>query len=256
MKNTTKITALALGFVCAGAVSGQAAVIDAIGGASRIVDTSGGTKVVSQGAAPTILSGADVPGDVNDDAAYNTGIQAFDEVQNFVLANDLNVDNGGTISAGTTVSSHMVFLNSGPGNNKLLIVHGAGGDKENDVSFQFDGEILGVMSDYDGGSEIDSSSFLGADSTVYPTTAFDARGLEGDTPWIPGDKKNDWYSFTDDTISVGFRVTEPGDWIRVITAGTPPGPLAPVPVPASILLLGTALGGFGLMARRRRRAAA
>lgn len=250
MKNVTKITALAMTFACAGAVAGQAAVIGATGGESRIVDRTlavGDPNRVTSGNGPEII---DAPANVNDDVAFNIGLQAFNEAQFVTLTSDLDVD-GGVVDSGTVVSSHMIFLNSGPGDNPdLKISHGAGGDRNNPVSFQFDGEILGVMSAFNGEDEIGSSDFLGAGGTIYPTATFDARGLEGDP--LDGGIMNDWYSFSGDTISLGFVVTEPGDWIRVITAAGA-GPVAPVPVPASILLLGTALGGFGLMARRRRR---
>lgn len=136
----------------------------------------------------------------------------------------------------------MIFLNSGPGNDKTLIEHGAG-DNSNVAEFTFDGAILGVMSDFDGSLEVMSSSFLGAPGTTYPDDPFNARGLEGN----PFDNMDDdHYSFAANTISLGMRVTEPGDWIRVVTAST-------VPIPAALPLLGTGLGLLGLAGWIRRR---
>ncbi|MBK0328384.1 VPLPA-CTERM sorting domain-containing protein [Rhodobacteraceae bacterium F11138] len=221
---------------CIAATAGHAALIDANGG----VATIGSGASATPGDGPSIIA---APDDATDDAAHNRGIQAFDEQQFYTLTDSLSVD-GGTIAAGTTVSSHMIFLNSGPGNNGTLIEHGAG-NNQNAVTFTFDGDVLGVMSARNGAMEI-ASSFLGADGTTYPDATFSARGMEGNP--LSGGRRNDWYSFTDNEISLGMRVTEPGDWIRVITAAP-----SQVPVPASVVLLGTALAGFGAAGMRRRR---
>ncbi|MGI9355213.1 MAG: PEP-CTERM sorting domain-containing protein [Rhizobiaceae bacterium] len=211
------------------ASASQAAVISAAGGLS------------SAGEGPSIIG---APADATDDAAYNKGIQAFDEKQRIKLTSDLAVD-GGTIAAGTWVSSHMVFLNSGPGHDTTLIEHGAGGNR-NAVSFTFDGLVLGVMSDSTGALEVASSGILGNPATIYPGIAFSARGMKGNP--LDGFFNDDWYAFAGDTIRLGMRVTEPGDWIRVVTAASP------IPVPASLPLLAIGLGGLCLMSRRRRKA--
>ncbi len=221
-----------------GTTASQAAVIGVSGGTSTI--GSGGSAVA--GAAPAIIA---APADANDDAAFNTGIQAFDEQQGYTLGGALGVD-GGTIAGGTTVNSHMIFLNSGPGNSSTLIEHGAG-NNQNAVSFTFDGVILGVMSSSNGSLEI-ASQFLGATGTAYPASTFAARGMENNP--LTGGTGDDWYAISGDTISLGMRVTEPGDWIRVVTA------VAPVPVPAAMPLLLAGLGGLGFMARRKKRNAA
>ncbi|MBT8473380.1 MAG: hypothetical protein HKP25_11190 [Marinicaulis sp.] len=208
--------------------------ISTAGAHAALVSTN--SSLSDQGVAASIIV---APADVSDDAATNEAIQAFDEVQMHVLAADLAVD-GGTISAGTVISSHMIFLNSdGPG----LIEHGAGGGGSA-ATFTFDGMILGVMSDSGGTLEAASSSFLGAAGTIYPG-AFTARGMEGDP--LDGLINNDYYSFLTDTITVGMRVTEPGDWIRVITASE-------IPVPAALPLLLSGIAGLGFASRRRREA--
>ncbi len=130
----------------------------------------------------------DPPGAVNDHQ------QAFDERQGVVLSAPLQVD-GGTIPAGSIVNSHMIFLNTEEGSAS-----------DRDMTWKFDGPILGVMSDIYGTLEAASSSFLGWPATIYPS-AFYMRGMES----------NDYYSVSGDTIKVTMGVGEPGDWIRVIT---------------------------------------
>ncbi len=173
-----------------------------------------------------LMYGQDIiaaPASVADDTpgAENFHQQAFDEQQGVLLASDLQVD-GGFISSGTRVDSHMIFLNS-PGNQFI---------SDLGVKWTFDGTILGVMSDARGLLETASNSILGASGTTYPG-AFSARGMEG----------GDSYSYSGNSIVVSMLVSEPGDWIRVVTATQIPEPMS-----AGLLLLGLA----GL--RRRLRA--
>ena len=213
---------------------------------AALVSTNG--SLSDQGVAAAIIA---APGDVTDDAAANQAIQAFDEVIGYTLLGALNVDGGSVGYAGLRVDSHMIFLNSRSTNTSggcpgspACIEHGAG-QNQNAASFTFDGQILGVMSNSNGSLEVATSAFLGAVGTLYPNAPFSARGMEGGSPWTAG-TSNDWYRVAGDTIRLGMRVTEPGDWIRVVTVSA-------VPVPASMLLMGTALVGFGGFAARRKR---
>jgi hypothetical protein len=160
------------------------------------------------------------------DGAKNDHMQGFDEQQNVLLAADLAVD-GGVIAAGTRVASHMIFLDqtaAGPMN----LLTSIGG-------FKFKGNILGVMTLTNGTQLAASSAFLGAAGTFYPA-AFNHQGL--DEVLVP-----DSYSVAGNVINLTMNVTQPGDWIRVITE---------VPVPAAGLLLPVALAGLAGLRRRRK----
>lgn len=162
-------------------------------------------------------------------------MQGFNEAQGVLTTVAHGIDGPGSIPAGTRVDSHMIFLNSA-GFTALSHLR---------VDWVFDGPILGVMSDIGGTREAASTFELGNPATNYtlvfagsgPAAPFLARGMEF----------ADSYTILNPyTLRVSMRVTEPGDWIRVVTA--------PMPEPASIYafagMLG--LGAIGCVYRRRR----
>lgn len=196
---------------------------------AALTGVSGGLS--SEGVAGQIIA---APEQALDEVAANLGMQGFDEAQNVVTSQAYGIDGDTAIAAGTLVSSHMIFLNSaGPFRIEHL-----------EVTWTFDGVILGVMSDEDGTLEAASSGELGAAGTVYPNPMFADRGLE-QLSLVDG------YVVNGNSITVNMAVTEPGDWIRVITAG---GGAPAVPEPGTLMLLVSGLAGVAgtaWVARRR-----
>ena len=169
------------------------------------------------------------PGNMSEDApgAENNHQQGFNELQNFVLRDDLVTDTG-IIDQGTLVSSHMIFLNT------------AGNAYASDSNmWEFSGDILGLLgvTDSSGANIAASSAFLGAPGTIYPDSAFRLYGLE----------RGDQFSYSGKFLKLATQVSEPGDWIRVVTAGSIVG----TPEPASLLLLGSGMIGLGVWRWRR-----
>lgn len=204
--------------VAASAVAILAAGLWAAPADATLIGVSGGNS--SAGTAPAIIA---APSDVLNGTVANSGMQGFNEVHKYTTLESYKMD-GGVLGAGSYVDSHMIFL------NKADDV--AGTLTHSSVTWTFDGLILGVMSDSTGSFEAASTPELGNPATNYPAAGFAARGLEG----------GDSYSVSGNMITVTMQVTQPGDWIRVVTQAPEPGTLA---------IFGVGLAGLGIARRRR-----
>lgn len=166
------------------------------------------------------------PASVFDNPGGATGDmqQGFNEKQNVLVTDPIATDLG-SIPVGLTVSSHMIFLNPASGFGS----HG-------NVSWTFDGIILGVMSDGGGTLEFASDSQLANPGTAYPTP-FATRGFE----------PIDGYFFVGNTLTTQMVVFPPdrGDWIRVVTLGVA------VPEPSTYLLFSGFLSLAAFLKRRK-----
>jgi hypothetical protein len=175
-----------------------------------------------------LVSGPDIIAavSVQEDSPTNTAQQAFNEKQSVLLGSAINVD-GGTIAAGTLVDSHLIFLNT------------QGSTRKDDAqTWGFDGAILGVMSDSTGSLMNNTNNLFAAFNDYFTlplggsTLPFNAAGLEQNDI-----STGDGYFINGLLLDLRMVVTEPGDWIRVITASA-------VPLPAAAFLFAPALLGF------------
>jgi hypothetical protein len=188
----------------------------------------------SLGAFPVIIA---PPSDVLDQCVTSAGQVGFQEAQGVITPSAFAADDKIVIPAGTLVDSHMIFFN-----RQLETFDDV--SKHSDVVWAFKRRIIGVMSDMHGNLEAASTSALGAPGTNYslPATAscvpfgpigaapYTARGLDttqAGFPYThlpclaqPPDASYDCYTVeTPTTIRVRMELTQPGDWIRVITEG-------------------------------------
>ncbi|SFI55105.1 VPLPA-CTERM sorting domain-containing protein [Celeribacter neptunius] len=151
-------------------------------------------------------------------------LYAFDEQQNVVLTEDVSVNIGSGISAGSYISSHYLAF------DPLNTAHQVGW-------VQFDSAIYGVATT---SALVSASAFLGAPGVTYLSPSL--LGLEG------GDSV--WVDSNDNTkLWVDWTASNPGDYVRVFTDYSP---AAAVPLPASAPLLLAALGLFAGVKRRRK----
>ncbi len=133
------------------------------------------------------------------------------------------------------MSSHVIFFDSGGPNWQHF-----------GAVWEFDGTIMGVMSDHDGDFEVATSPFLKSPDTLYYPTAPQAnRGFDGGvesplkkgtgtaesptgaaakavcrgaSPLFQRTVNADSYSIVGDSLTVNMWVSGVGDWIRVLTA--------------------------------------
>lgn len=188
------------------------------------------------------------------DTGPNPPVHGWNEQQGVILTQPLYVDinSNGTYTANSQLSKYnQVSIAAGTAiSSQLLYYDPKKATQVTDVTFTFDGPILGVIVDsdrfYDAKHNFDDyfvdSDYLGNPDTVYPTAHYNNRGLElGNPDEITVNVSGD--TVTLDILSAGGG---PGDQVRVLTAATPE--------PASWSLAAAAIltvGGYWVSGRRR-----
>jgi len=165
-------------------------------------------------------------GPVGNDNFQTADLFAFEEAQNVILAAPLTTDEGPfpTIATGSLISSYYVAFDPGASLNTV-------------GSIQFPGTILGVMTST---ATLTASDSLGAATGTYLNPGL--RGLESGI---------DSVSVAGTTLDVVLTANSPGDYVRVIVAGTPAPVPSMGPVGLGILLAIVCWVGLGGLQSRR-----
>lgn len=179
---------------------------------------------------PTMI---DPPTPLGPNPIGDTSFFAFYEKQNVVLDRDVKLGKMKTRNAQGRKVRQQVRLEEGTLVSSHYVLYDPADLVKQSVTIEFDSEILGVVVK---GGKLRKTDFLGADGVEYEK--FRYRGPE----------RRDKYEISADgrSITFYFRANDPGDYIRIITAGgmvpppPPPPPIDPpaVPEPGSALLFG------------------
>lgn len=161
----------------------------------------------------------------NNQQSHN--LWGFDEDQNIVLPGPISVDvlapggGAGVLAAGTTVASHYIYYDPVNANVEGWV--------------KFDAPVLAILSST---ANMLATDFLANTGVTYLNPSL--RGLEaGDFATID--------SLDAFRINIDFTASNPGDYIRVLTAFSP----AAAPAPGALLILGAGLLLIGALRRRR-----
>lgn len=191
-------------------------------------DVTGGTADAAGGIfvklTPPLANPFGPPNSVGDDTFQTPNLYGFDENQNFVLGASLNVNflaaTGlpGALSAGTAVASHYVFFDPGPAQSQIGHV-------------DFNAPIVAIITST---NLLFASDFLASTGVNYLNPA--ARGLEAaDSATL--------HSTLNNRLVVNWNASNPGDYVRVLTAR---------PVPETGATLGLLSLSLLLLAAARR----
>jgi hypothetical protein len=175
---------------------------------------------------PPLPNPMGAPNSVGNNTFQSPNLYGFDEDQNIVLSAALPVDVGSSpLPAGTTVASHYIFFDPGPVQSMIGTV-------------DFNSDVLALITST---TNLANSDFLANTGVNYLNPG--ARGLEGgqDSVTISGPRQ----------ILFNVVASSPGDYIRVLTAFSPPDEVV-IPEPGSTALLGLGLSGLAVLSLRRK----
>ena len=208
-----------------------------------IVDSSTITSVDKYGDAVPVITAFDEKQDVlieTDDILVN--LLTTSVTAPFKAKGNRNFDEA--LPSGVTVDSHMIFLNQPREEN---------GPLRFEMAFTFDGAVLGIMNHAKNLAWSDETFGL-LDDILYPGqpgSPYKANYAKRGHGSADGDGDYVYYDPADpNTVIVSTKVTQPGDWIRIITL-SPEEPPVVTPEPSTFALM--LLGGAGLLAIRKRR---
>ncbi len=181
------------------------------------------------------FGGASTPADsVGNNNFQTPNLYAFDEDQNILLPNILNVNVGSNVPANQIVASHYVFFD--PLNNTSI------------TGFvDFDAPIVGVATSR---VNLNASDVLQNNSVTYLSPSL--RGLEGgDSVQIIDAIGGIFTAGNNQRLLINWTASSPGDYVRVFTQESPGAPSV-VPIPAALPLYGTAIALMGFVGWRRK----